>query len=265
MATRLLGAGGSAYHTARRSIHSCSIPAACPSTHTCCTYPPCAGYRLIVCDRSQEAVERLQAAGAKAAPTPAALASTPGLPAAAAPAARQPHTLPPRSPLPCPWTRTPLACPQACLPLCPCCPPRSTCGRRTWALMACCHCRRASCTHTCWWTAAPLTQSPRARCGGNLDVGIALQLLPRLHAERALLRSRDNNPAPLLACTGGRRRVPDLAAPARRRGARRAAPPGEPAAALLLGNTCLAGRAPAPCLHSCLHGSIHPAPPADDD
>lgn len=38
-----------------------------------------AGYRLVVCDRNQEAVERLQKAGAKAADTPAALAATPGL------------------------------------------------------------------------------------------------------------------------------------------------------------------------------------------
>lgn len=37
-----------------------------------------AGYRLVVCDRNQEAVERLQKAGAKAADTPAALAATPG-------------------------------------------------------------------------------------------------------------------------------------------------------------------------------------------
>jgi 3-hydroxyisobutyrate dehydrogenase len=41
-----------------------------------------AGYRLIVCDRNQEAVERLTAAGAKAADTPAALAATPGVAAA---------------------------------------------------------------------------------------------------------------------------------------------------------------------------------------
>lgn len=37
-----------------------------------------AGYRLVVCDRNQEAVARLAAAGAKVAPTPAALAATPG-------------------------------------------------------------------------------------------------------------------------------------------------------------------------------------------
>ncbi|PRW44552.1 putative 3-hydroxyisobutyrate mitochondrial [Chlorella sorokiniana] len=38
-----------------------------------------AGYRLIVCDKNEEAVHRLATAGAKVAPTPAALASTPGL------------------------------------------------------------------------------------------------------------------------------------------------------------------------------------------
>lgn len=38
-----------------------------------------AGYRLIVCDRNEEAVHRLQIAGAKSAHTPAALAATPGL------------------------------------------------------------------------------------------------------------------------------------------------------------------------------------------
>lgn len=37
-----------------------------------------AGYRLVVCDKNEEAVQRLAAAGAKVAQTPAALASTPG-------------------------------------------------------------------------------------------------------------------------------------------------------------------------------------------
>ncbi|PSC75511.1 putative 3-hydroxyisobutyrate mitochondrial [Micractinium conductrix] len=38
-----------------------------------------AGYRLVVCDKNEEAVQRLQMAGAKAATSPAALAATPGL------------------------------------------------------------------------------------------------------------------------------------------------------------------------------------------
>lgn len=48
-------------------------------TQSALPLPRAAGYRLVVCDRSQEAVARLQKAGAKAAESPAALASYPGL------------------------------------------------------------------------------------------------------------------------------------------------------------------------------------------
>ena len=37
-----------------------------------------AGYRLVVCDRNVEAMERLRVAGAQTAATPAKLATTPG-------------------------------------------------------------------------------------------------------------------------------------------------------------------------------------------